>query len=71
MDKDVLRRLGWSEDLIDVVDATSLPSVRPGVLEVGSNVLDVPDAGIGATSLDLSDAPMIASSALRPPRWTR
>jgi hypothetical protein len=69
---DVLRRLGWSEELIAAAVEATQPSVTPGsVVDVLSSDLklpEMPDTGIGTTGLDLSKAPIVGSSTLSPPR---
>jgi hypothetical protein len=72
MDKDVvLRRLGWSDELIEALSAVSVDIDEP--IDVGEVLpsIDIRDLEIGATSIDLSCAPVIASSVVPSPGFRR
>lgn len=64
MDRTVLRRLGWSEELIDAFDASTMqPDVTDDVGEA-MPFLDVQDMDVGSSAIDLSDSPVVASSVV-------
>ena len=71
MDKDVLRRLGWSEELIDAMsNATKLAPARRA-FDVGHSAISVRRGSVGDRMIDGSQSPVVASSVLPPPRAKR
>jgi hypothetical protein len=66
MDKELLRRLGWSEELIAAAEAAKRPD-RPRPIAVGRFAIVVRRVAIGGNTLDVTSSPVVASSALAPP----
>ena len=64
MDKELLRRLGFSEELIEVAVSSTRSSYPP--VEGVSSSLDVSSAGAGTSVLDLSGAPVVGTTVLVP-----
>ena len=66
MDKDVLRRLGWSEELIETASVATMGEPLTAIPSVTSG-LDVFEAEVGSTVLDLSSLAAVGSPVLPPP----
>jgi hypothetical protein len=68
MDEEILRKLGWGEDLISAVKsvAAALPDAVESSIPAGSG--GVGPAYEGATSLDVTVSLPVGSSVLRAPR---
>ena len=65
---DVLRRLGWSEEMIAVVDAAASRDSLP-MIETVDSTIEIVDVGVGATSLNVSEeSAAVVSAAVPPPR---
>ena len=62
MNKAMLRQLGWSEELIEVAASARRPTFRP--IPVASSTIRVSPVTVGAATLDLSNAPVVASTAI-------
>ena len=70
MDKELLRRLGWSEELIATAEAARRP-IRKLPFTASTRALSVSSgATIGVTTLDLSGAPSVACTTV-PTKPTR
>jgi hypothetical protein len=66
VDIDLLRRLGWSEELIGAVKESTAPIDAPIIDEIGSQ-LDLVGEAPGSMGLHMADSPPVGSSALPPP----
>lgn len=63
MDKSALKAMGWSDELVEAMDAmaTRLPDAEPSH---GAPAVDVPDHLLAAHAVDLSSAPPVAYTEL-------
>lgn len=68
MDKDILRRLGWDEELIEAVAAATVDVAEPGLdIADALTTIEVLDIDSSSSQIDMSDAKFTASSVVPTP----